>query len=111
MATRNDGYALWTAAQSQRIERAKTDPEFILLGDHVASSIGKVRHFDFYGSWNRTLDEATQCRGRLYGEAYRYGTGNILVEVETDFARGRLIRNVISPPPAPSPYSPEEMYA
>lgn len=108
MATRNNGYAWWTAAQSQRIERTKTDENFVLLGDHVADSVGKVRHFDFYGSWNRTLAEASQFKGRLFGEAYRYGAGNVLVPINTDFGRGRLVRNILTSTPAPE-LKPEEL--
>lgn len=101
MATRNDGFAWWTASQSQRIDKAKTDPNFILLGDHVAGFVGKVRHFDFYGSVNRTLEEAEMGKARVFGEAYRYGAGGVLVPVETDFSRGRFIRNIYAQPVVP----------
>ncbi len=97
LCDRDQGYALWTAAQLQRVPPASERNEnFLHRGQSVADAIGKVRIPEFYGSINATLEEQRNNRARLFAEQYRHGAAQRVIHVETDFSHGRFLRSVLS---------------
>ncbi|HET6495495.1 MAG TPA: AAA family ATPase [Thermoleophilia bacterium] len=105
LAGRDNGYAIWTAAQAQRKNpKADRDPNFFVRAENVSDAAGKVRVPDFYGSINRTREEEETNRVRLLAEDYRSGMGGRVIELETDYAHGRFVKSVLASraaPPAP----------
>lgn len=94
------GYAIWTAFQAQRKNpKADVDDNFVVHAENVSDAAAKFRVPDFYGSINRTVEEKQTDRARLFAEDYRGGLGGRVIPVDTDYANGRFIRSILSPPP------------
>jgi KaiC/GvpD/RAD55 family RecA-like ATPase len=102
LSDKDQGYAVWTASQAQRLPaRADRDPTYLIRAEQVADAIGKVRVADFYGSLNRTHDEERENRIRLFAEQYRKNQAGRVIELETDYGRSRFVKSVLSSEAAP----------
>lgn len=110
LTDKDQGYAIWTASQAQRLPaRADRDPKYLIRAEQVADAIGKVRVADFYGSINRTYDEEQSNRIRIFAEQYRHGQAGRLIDVETDYGRSRFVKSIIDSKPAPIEYVQDDL--
>lgn len=100
LASRDNGYRVWTAAQARRPEgRNWATMPHLLNSKDISGLFDKVRVCDFLGSLNATHEEQSKNELRLYAELYRDNPAQKIITIEADFSKMHIGKVIASATP------------
>lgn len=101
------GAAGWTVSQVQRPKDAQLDvTPHILYSRQIAGCYARVRHADYIGSLNQTVQERAQKLLRLFSELYRDNEANHVALVNADFSHMKFGGPVVAASPNGATFDP-----
>ena len=86
------GWALWSATQAVRPDKAADEREHILYPRDVSDSYDKVKTVQLIVTLNRTVFEKQDEWIRMLIGKNRFGPEGAVIRAETDYARGAFLK-------------------